>query len=139
MSSSANENTVASDGKRKEDPSELLRSWGLGIVGAVVGSVAGWFIFGWLRGQGFYALSIPGALVGLGFGYFARRPMIAGGIFCAVVAFFLMVACEWNSAPFTVDDSFSYFLTHIHKVDSQLTLVLLGLGVVFAFWFGKGR
>ncbi len=115
------------------------KSMALGVVGAILGGVAGWFIYGWAYSQGFYALALPGAAVGLGFAGLARRPMIAGGILCAIAAFFLMAACEWNHSPFSDDGSFLYFLTHIHKVDSQMTLVLIGLGVALAFWFGKGR
>jgi hypothetical protein len=77
--------------------------------------------------------------VGLGFSALARRQMIAGGIFCAIAAFFLMVACEWSHSPFLDDGSFVYFLTHLHKVDNQMTMVLIGLGVALAFWFGRGR
>jgi uncharacterized membrane protein YccC len=119
--------------------SDILRAWGLGIVGAIAGAVVGWFVYGWIASVGFYALALPGALVGLGFGALSRRHMILGGVFCAVVAFFLTAACEWRYSPFEVDESFGYFLTHIHKVDSPMTLILLALGVGFAFWFGRGR
>ena len=78
-------------------------------------------------------------LVGLGFSALSRRTMIAGGIFCAVVSFFLTAACEWNNSPFDSDQSFTYFLANIHNVDSQMTLVMIGLGVLMAFWFGRGR
>jgi hypothetical protein len=119
--------------------SSIAKSWGLGIVGAILGGIAGWFIYGWLFNQGYYALALPGAAVGLGFSALARRPMIAGGAFCAVAAFFLMAACEWKDSAFVADDSYLYFLTHIHKVDSMATLGFIALGVAFAFWFGKGR
>lgn len=114
-------------------------SWALGVIGALLGGAAGWFIYGWLFSQGYYALALPGAAVGLGFSALARRPMIAGGAFCAVVAFFLMAACEWKDSAFLADDSYLYFLTHIHEVDSPATLGFMALGVAFAFWFGKGR
>ena len=118
---------------------DLMKSWALGIVGAIIGGVAGWFIYFWIASMGFYALALPGALVGLGFGALSRRHMISGGVFCAVVAFFLTAACEWRYSPFSTDESYSYFLTHIHQVDSPMTLLLIVLGVVFAFWFGRGR
>ena len=38
----------------------------LGIVGAVIGGVLGFYTFRWLRGQGFYGLMVPGALIGSG-------------------------------------------------------------------------
>lgn len=116
-----------------------LQAWGLGIVGAILGAVAGWFIFGWLLGQGFYMLALPGALVGLGFGYLSRSPMIAGGIFCAILALPLTVACEWSHRPFSTDESLGYFLSNFHKMDSVVTYIMLAFGVLCAFWFGRGR
>ena len=138
---SIDERELSPEGKAilraSRDP--IGKSWALGIVGAILGGVAGWFIYAWIYSQGFYALAFPGAAVGLGFSALARRQMIAGGIFCAIAAFFLMVACEWSHSPFLDDGSFVYFLTHLHKVDNQMTMVLIGLGVALAFWFGRGR
>jgi len=136
-----NENELSDEGKAILDASRdsIGISWAKGIFGALLGAVAGWFIHNWAYSQGFYALALPGATVGLGFAALSRRPMIVGGVFCAVVSFFLMAACEWNNSPFTDDNSFTYFLTNIHQVDSQMTLMLIGVGVLMAFWFGRGR
>ena len=39
-----------------------------GLVGGVVGGMAGYFVFAWLSRQGFWAPVLPGALAGLGCG-----------------------------------------------------------------------
>jgi hypothetical protein len=36
-----------------------------GLVGAVVGGVTGYYAFGWALSQGYYAMVVPGALLGL--------------------------------------------------------------------------
>ena len=135
------ERQLSDEGKAILDASSdsMAKAWGMGLVGAALGATASWFIYNWAYSQGFYALALPGAAVGLGFSALSRRVMTAGAIFCAVAAFFLMAACEWNHSPFATDDSFTYFLTHVHQVDSQMTLVMMGLGVLMAFWFGRGR
>lgn len=136
-----NENELSDEGKAILDASRdsIGVSWAKGIFGAFLGAVAGWFIFRWAYSQGFYALALPGALVGLGFGALSRRSMIAGGVFCAVAAFFLMVLCEWNTSPFSADNSLTYFITHLHQLDSQMTWVFMAVGSALAFWFGRGR
>ena len=109
-----------------------------GIVGAAIGAVIGWYAFGALLSQGLYALALPGALVGLGFGILSRRSMLVGGLFCAVAGLSVMLLCEWHYRPFIKDDSLQYFVTHLHKLE-QFTYVFLGIGTIFSFWFGKGR
>ena len=135
------EQKLSAPGKAILDASRdsIAVSFVRGIVGAVIGGTLGWFAFGWLLSQGFYALAFPGALVGLGFGTLSRRSMFVGGLFCAVAGFALMVACEWYHRPFSDDKSLLYFVTHLHKLDNQFTYVLVAIGTAFSFWFGKGR
>ena len=132
------ERELSPEGKAILDASRdsIAKSWCLGIVGAALGGVLGWFAFGWLVSQGFYALALPGAAVGLGFGALARRPMIAGGIFCAIVALVLSLACEWRffANLLTLDE----FLRDLPN-ETPMTWIFLGLGTVFGFWFGRGR
>ena len=40
----------------------------LGLIGAIIGGVLGFYTFQWLEGHGFYGLAIPGAFLGLGCG-----------------------------------------------------------------------
>jgi hypothetical protein len=44
--------------------------------------------------------------------------------------------CEWTSFPFEIDKSFGYLVAHIHQKET-VTLGLLTLGTVFAYWLGK--
>lgn len=117
--------------------SAIVKSWALGILGAFVGGSVGWFLFGLLFGNGFYALALPGVFVGLGFGQLARLRNSAAGVFCAVFAAILMLMCEWRYRPWLADDSFGYFFSHLHELTTA-TLLFLAIGVAFAFWFGKG-
>ena len=130
----------STDHKQAEptDVADPLKAWGLGIVGAILGCVAGWFIYGWLLGQGFYSLAIPGALIGFGFGYMSRRPMLAGGIFCAVVAAVFLLACECFQNSWAEDQRIGFFLAHLNDHDLPTKLMYM-LGVACAFWFGRGR
>ena len=137
---SIDERNLSPEGRAILDASRgsAATSWALGIVGAVLGGVAGWFICGWLAQQGFYALALPGAAIGLGFSGLARRPMVAGGVFCAVAAILVGIAWEGFHRPFNADESFSYFLSHLQDL-TPVTFLFIGLGGVFAFWFGRGR
>ena len=113
------------------------KSWALGVVGAVIGGTVGWFVFSMLYGEGYYALALPGALVGFGFAKLSGIRSVAAGVFCAIVAAGLMFMCEWNFRFFTDDPSFGYFVRNVHELSSA-TFLMFFLGVAMAFWFGKG-
>src|SRR3954465_4447786 len=97
------------------DPKQI-RTIALGILGAIVGGVIGYFLFIWIARQGFYALMLPGWLLGEGAGLCARRRSIPLGVVCAVLAFALGGFAEWKLQPFGIDDSFRYLVTHPHKL-----------------------
>jgi len=40
--------------------------------------------------------------------------------------------------PFLKDKSLAYFLAHVHQL-RPLTLIMIGVGAVFAYWLGQGR
>jgi hypothetical protein len=109
-----------------------------GIVGAAVGGAVGFVVFQWLARRGLYGMMIPGAFVGFGAGLAARGRSLPLGILCAVAAIGLALAAEWATFPFVKDKSLSFFLTHLHELRAS-TLIMIGLGAVFAFWFGQGR
>lgn len=113
-------------------------AWARGIVGAVIGGAIGFFAFKWLLTQGFYGLALPAALLGLGFSIWARRSMLLGGIFCAIVGLMLMIFCEWNTSPFIKDESLGFFLQNLTELQS-VTHVFMAIGTAMAFWFGRGR
>jgi hypothetical protein len=118
----------------KPDLMVILR----GMAGAIVGAVLGWFALGWLMDHGFYGLALPGALVGLACGAFSGGVSRANAILCALIAAVLGIVLEWWHRPFIADESFEYFVTHLHQLRG-ITWLMLVLGVVFAFWFGRGR
>jgi hypothetical protein len=108
----------------------------LGLVGAAIGGVLGFYTFGWLYDHSFYGLAIPGAFVGLGCGLLARHRSPARGVVCAVAAFALSVFTEWKFRPFVKDDSFTYMLQHVQDL-SPVTWLMTGIATLVAFWVGQ--
>ena len=106
----------------------------LALVGAIIGGVVGFYTFGWLVGQGFYGLMIPGAFLGLGCGLVAQHPSILRGIICAVAATALAVYTEWRFFPKGLD--FQDFVTHLRE-EPPLTLIMIVVGAAIAGWIAK--
>jgi hypothetical protein len=107
------------------------------LLGAAIGGVLGYFAFTWILKQGFYAIALPGALVGAGGGWFARGPSWPRGLACGAAGIALGIFAEWSTSPFEKDESFAYFLTHLHHLRG-ITLIMIGVGGLLAYWFGKG-
>ena len=59
-------------------------NWLLGLVGGAGGGVAGYFLYFWLASQGFYAIVLPGAAIGLGCGALSRGKSNALGAVCGL-------------------------------------------------------
>src|SRR5205823_7596552 len=108
----------------------------LGLIGAIIGGVLGFYTFDWLEGHGFYGLAIPGAFLGLGCGLLSQHSSITRGILCAVAALGLSLFTEWKFHHFLVDSSFSYMLAHLTD-KSPVTLLMMAIGTIIAFWVGK--
>lgn len=81
---------------------------------------------------------LPGALVGLGCGAMLGTKSNAMGVVCGLSALVLGLFIEWQFAPFERDRSLGFFLTHINQLRS-MTLILIGLGAMLGFAFGRGR
>lgn len=113
-------------------------AWVRGLLGAVIGGGAGWFVYFWLLNQGYDGLMIPGALVGAGFSTLSRRSAWSFGIACAVMGLGLMLVCEWQSLVNFRNGSFLEFLSNLHKLNTP-NKIMLGGGTLIAFWIGKGR
>jgi hypothetical protein len=112
--------------------------WLLGLIGAVIGGIAGYFLFFLLAQHGLYALVLVGAGPGLGGGLLMRGKSIAFGVVCGFFGVLLGLYAEWRFAPFIADPSFAYFMTHLHNL-STITLILIAIGGLCGFWFGMGR
>jgi len=110
----------------------------LGILGAVVGGTVGHYAFTWIVGQGFYALVIPGAFLGLGFSAGFQSKSTAAAVFCATAAVGLELFSEWSVFPFAKDTGFQFFLVHVHQLE-PITLIMVALGGLCAFWTVGGN
>ncbi len=103
-----------------------------------MGGILGYVIFFLLAQQGFYAMVLPVAAPGLGGGVLLRGRSYVFGIVCGILGVMLGLFIEWRFAPFIADPSFSYFISHLHKL-SAVTLIMIGVGGLCGFWFGQGR
>jgi hypothetical protein len=108
-----------------------------GLIGAALGGAAGYFAFGWILGYGLYAMIIPGAALGYGFGALAGERNTVNGIVSAVLATGLGLFTESSYRPFDDDKSFSFFVAHIHQL-TPITLLMIAAGSVLAFWSASG-
>lgn len=113
-----------------------VASHALGMLGALAGGAVGYWAFFWAAGQGFYALILPGGLLGVGCGLLARHTSPVRGVACGVAAVVLGAFTEWRFRPFFADGSFGYLLSHPGKLQ-PLTLVMIGVGGLIAFWTAK--
>lgn len=103
-----------------------------GLLGAAVGGCVGYFAFFWMAKQGFYALALPGGLLGLAAGLCSRERSRVLAVVCGIAGLMLGLFTEWQFAPFVSDHSFSYFLTHVHTLQ-PVTLLMLALGVFLSY------
>ena len=110
---------------------------GVGVVGAAIGGGVGYYAFEWILTQGFYALIVPAALLGLTAGYAVRGKSQPFAIACGVAGLALGLFTEWSFLPFKVDGSLLYFLTHIQSL-KPLTLVMLVIGTVVSYRLALG-
>lgn len=109
-----------------------------GYLGAIAGAVIGYFAFNLLLQQGFYALALPGAAVGLTCGILSRIRSVHLAIVCGVLSLGLCLFLEWQNRPFVADDSLGYFLRNLGQLTGT-TKLLLAVGTLFGAWFGLGR
>ncbi|MGB8356786.1 MAG: hypothetical protein WCD79_23010 [Chthoniobacteraceae bacterium] len=110
---------------------------GMGLVGAAVGGVIGYFAFFWITRQGFYALVLPGGLLGLGAGLCARGKSIPLAVICCVAALMLGIFSAWRFAPFIADAGFGYFMAHVLSL-RPVTLVMIALGAFLGYRLALG-
>jgi hypothetical protein len=85
-----------------------------------------------------YGMMIPGALIGLGAALAAQGRSVLLGLICAAAAVAAAILIEWAVFPFIKDKSLSFFLAHLHQL-RPMTMIMIGLGGVLAFWLGQGR
>ncbi len=110
----------------------------LGITGAIVGGVLGFYIFRWLLGYRFYGLMIPGALLGGGCGVLAQHASNARGIVCGAAAAVFALFTEWWFFPFAGDghETLSYFVSHLTSL-TPVTWIMVVVGAFIAYWLAR--
>ena len=104
----------------------------LTLGGAIAGGVLGYFAFFWLARQGFYALALPGGLLGLGAGLGKNRS-VALAVLCGLAAVGLGLFTDWHFFPFAKDESLQFYLLHIHDL-SPVTLLMIAAGGAIGFY-----
>ena len=102
------------------------------LMAAVGGGLMGYLGFLWITRQGFYALVLPGGLLGVGASLIANRST-ALCIVCGLLALARGVVAEWQFAPFIRDGSLGYFITHIHQL-KPITAIMIAAGAFIGFW-----
>ena len=110
----------------------------LPLVGAVVGGLVGYWLFFVIIRYGFYAIILPGTLVGIGCSSLSGRYSRALGIVCGVLGLGVGLYTQWRFQWFASDPSFWYFLTHFHLIN-HVSQVMIVIGAILAYWFGVGR
>ena len=108
----------------------------LGTLGGLAGGAIGFFACQLLADQGLYAAVLPGALVGLGFAFAARKKHIAFGIISAILGLVAGLVTQWR--VYSNEPSFFKLVGEL-KDYSMVTWLVLGVGTVLAFSFGMGR
>lgn len=116
--------------REQADPVDIVR----GLVGAVLGAVAGFFVCRWAMRYGFYAIAIPGMLAGVGAGRLARKPNKFVAWASAGVALVAGLLSEALLRPFVADESLVYFFQHLQDL-TPITWILLAVGVYCGYWF----
>jgi hypothetical protein len=107
----------------------------LGLVGAVLGAILGYYTFRWIYHHGFYGMMIPGALLGLGCGSLARHPSAIRGAACAAAALALGLFAEW-SVSYGGRLGLGEFFSEIAEPD-LIAILMMAAGAYFAYLFGK--
>lgn len=114
-------------------------SWILrAIAGCALGGFVGYWLFAWLLSQGFYALVLPGAAVGMGCGFLSKQYSFSQAVLCGVLAIALGLFSEWKFFPFRKDGGLLYFLTHVYEL-STVSLLMIAVGAAIAVYMGRGR
>src|ERR1041385_3143383 len=102
---------------------DKTRNLAMGLLGAVVGAVLGYFGFTWAAHQGLYALMLPGGLIGLGGGLLVKDRSVLRATLCGALAVCVGLFSEWHEFPFIADHSFGYFLTHLQELRGMTLLM----------------
>jgi hypothetical protein len=104
----------------------------LALGGACVGGALGFFGFYLLAKQGFYALVLPGGLLGLCAGIVPTRSILVA-VVCGLAATALGLFTEFHFFPFVADESLGYFLSHLGSL-KPVTWLMIAVGGAIGFY-----
>jgi len=104
----------------------------LAVCCACVGGLLGYLGFVQLLDRGYYALVLPGGLLGLAAGIPRSRSLMVP-VLCGVLGLVAGLLAEYRFAPFIADRSPGFFLMHANDL-KPMTLGLIGLGGLIGFW-----
>src|ERR1700722_16525843 len=102
--------------------------WPAGLVGAAIGAAVGSSAFFLLTRLGFYALILPGAVLGLGCGALSGGKSNALGVACGVLGLGAGVLTEGRFEPFIIDGSLGYFVKHLGDLETMTKISILAGG-----------
>ena len=122
--------------------SNLAKQIPLGVLGAMLGAVVGFFLFQFLTQQGLYLIVLPGALVGWGCAYAARSRSFVLAVIAIVVAIPATIVCEWKTDAYLCDDGktlmgIGEYVSRMVELRGWQLPVFVGLNGVIAFWLGR--
>jgi hypothetical protein len=106
----------------------------LGVVGAALGGVAGFYLYCWIVSKGYIGGMIPGAFLGLGCSLLARHTSYPRGIVCGIAGLVLGCFADWYTNITT--KTFWEYLQNVKSLNQVVILMIL-FGAVIAFWIGK--
>ena len=114
----------------------------LGVFGALLGAVAGFFVFQYLTRRGLYFLVLPGAAVGLGCGFAARSRSFVLALIAVAIAIPVTILCEWKTDRYLCDDGQTLmgileYTSRMVELRGWKLPVFIGLNGLIAFWFGR--
>jgi len=114
----------------------------LGILGALLGGVVGFFLFRFLHGQGLYFMVLPGVMVGLGCGLAARSRSFVFSIIAMAIAIPVAIFCEWKTDVFLCDDGqtimgIGEYVSRMVELRGKQLPIFIGLNGLLALWLGR--
>ena len=104
----------------------------LAIVGAVIGGFVGYMVADWASAYGFYAMVLPGGLLGFGAGFGRSRSIVLAAL-CGIAATLLGFYADSQIWPFAIDKSLEFYVHHIHKL-TPIPMIMIALGGFLGFW-----
>jgi len=116
----------------------LAVSWLLGLLGAILGGLAGYFAFMLAKDEGFYAPVLAGGLVGVGCGMLSRHHSILRCVLCGIAGILLGYYCDFRITLMPHYDSFAAYLAALSK-HGAFTNIRVILGGLVAYWFGQSN